>query len=118
MIVDVSRTKVRKFKVRKRKRKFNRDFPGHVIRVSDDVWRMLRAEREEPSESIDSVLRRLFGMPDRRGCPQPLLEVWLEQYSGQTFADEADAKGAAAIQAARRKRRNISQHPIKLREIA
>lgn len=88
---------------------------GKLIRISDDVFNLLQKKRQ--GKSWDSLMRRMLGLPDRAGITQPLVVGWLDQDTGQLYLDEAEARGAAVVAAAKRGTKKIKQ-PIKMREEA
>lgn len=90
---------------------------GHLIRISDHVWNTLQKKRTNNTyESWDSLLRRMLGLPNRKGELQPLIEGWLEVISGQFYLKENEARGAAVWESAKRKTKQVPK-PIKLREV-
>lgn len=102
----------------KRKRRYS----GKAIRLSNDLLAWMDARRRG-HRSYDAFLRRYFGMPDWRGTPQPLIEGVLETTSGQFFLRtgtwaqaEAVARGAAVVEAARRRTRKVNK-PLRMREL-
>lgn len=100
-------------KVLKTRRK--RASKGSPIRISDEVRAFLEKKRQGRS-SFDSLFRRMFGLPNRKGEPQPLLEGWLEVNTGRFYFEEADARGASVIAAAKAKTKKVKQ-PIRMREV-
>lgn len=86
-----------------------------VVRVSETV--LDEANRlKKGKETLDSILRRVLGLPTRKGIPQHLLELWLVPSSGFVHTDKAKAKGEAVKQAVKKGR----LHPeklIRLREV-
>lgn len=95
-------------------RKRKKASKGRIIRVSDRVYSHLNKNRAK--RSFDELFRKMFGLPDREGTPQPLVEGWIEITTGQFFLDEADARGASVVAAARAKTKNVNK-PIKVREL-
>lgn len=107
-------------KLRNRKRKFPK---GYAIRVSDLVYETLNKERRK--RSWDTFLRCLFGLPDRAGNSQPLVEGMLETMTGKfllRLPDETwrklreDAYEIAILAAAKRNVKMVSK-PLRMREI-
>ncbi len=89
---------------------------GRVIRVSDDVWNYLQPRRRKDGrESHDCLLRRIFGIDQRSGDPNPLLIGWVAE--GRFFFEEADARGVCVTAAVKRGTRKVPA-PVKMREIA
>lgn len=108
----------RKLKTRKR-----RVSSGRAVRISNAVINYLE-KRRQGLRSYDALLRRMFGLEDWRGNPQPLVEGCLEVTTGKFFLKttnwddvEAQANGAAVIAAVARKTKKVNK-PIRLREIA
>lgn len=91
---------------------------GRLIRVSDEVFNLLHKKRARFSKrmSWDCLLRRMFGLPTRKGDPQPLVEGWLEVNTGQFYLDEAEARGASVVAAARAKTKKCKQ-PLRMKEV-
>lgn len=90
---------------------------GKPIRVSDLVYNTLQKKRANNSkESWDCLFRRMLGLPDRRGNEQPLVEGWLEITTGQMYIHQADARGAAVMEAAKAKTKKVNK-PIRMREV-
>lgn len=108
-----------------RKRKFSK---GQLLRVSDAVYAALNIKRvghtQRTGRSLDATLRRMLGLPDRNGRPQPLIEGMLETTTGLFIlklgatwgeVEETTYKLAHAV-AQKRKMRAISP-PVRMREI-
>ena len=87
---------------------------GRILRVSDAVWAHLEPKRKD-GESFDSLMRRIFGLPDRDGFENPLLKGWIEVTTGQFFITREDAYGAAVVAAAKAKSRRVNK-PVRVRE--
>lgn len=100
-------------KVLKTRRK--RASKGSPIRISDEVRGILEKKRQGRI-SFDELLRRMLGLPDRKGERRAILEGWLEVNSGHFYFDEAEARGASVIAAAKAKTRKVKQ-PIRMREV-
>lgn len=107
---------MKKIKVLPNRRKFASK--GRPVRLSDDIYNLLDKKRSRFTKrlSFDCLLRRVFGLPNRRGEPQPLVEGWLEVNSGKFYLDEADARGAAVIEAARARTKKVKR-PLRMREV-
>lgn len=86
-----------------------------VIKVSGEVYQFLIRKRDKAG-SWDAFFRRAYGLPDRKGAEQPLVEGFLEINSGKFFLDEDEANGAAVMSAAKRKTKRVDK-PIRLREV-
>lgn len=97
--------------LRNRRRKASK---GKLIRVSDEIYALLNRNRSRAS--WDCLLRRIFGLPNRKGEPQPLLIGWLEVNTGQFYLEEAEARGASVMVSAKAKTKKFRQ-PIKMREV-
>lgn len=87
---------------------------GKTLRVSDAVFAHLNKRRN--GRSWDKMLRSAFGLRDRRGNAQPLIEGWIEVNTGTFYLKKNEAYGAAVMEAARAGLKVIKQ-PIKLREV-
>lgn len=101
-------------------RKRRKASKGQLIRVSDAVAHTLSktyARDNNRNLSWDVVLRRLLGLPDRKGMPQGLVEGYLEVNTGKFYFDAAEARGAAVVAAAKAKTKRLKQ-PIFMREVA
>jgi hypothetical protein len=110
---------VRKLKGRKRKKASN----GRAVRLSDELLNYIHP-RIKGLRSYDAYFRKVFGLDDWRGNPQPLVEGCLEVTTGQFFIKtgtwpevEAVANGAAVIEAVKRKTKKVNK-PLRLREIS
>ena len=90
---------------------------GPVIRVSHDVERFLTRHRRK-KESFDAILRRYFGLPDKRGNPQDLRTYFVIPNDDKpiVFTEEPDARGFA-IQLAIRQNRKKTERAIEVREV-
>lgn len=96
---------------------------GRAIRVSDAVYDTLDGQRKK--RSWDWLLRRMLGLDDRAGNPQPLIEGMVEVLTGRfflltpekTWEDvETDAYELAIITAAKQKLKRVPR-PLKMREL-
>lgn len=78
---------------------------GKVVRISKEVEQHLRRKRKK-KESFDSVLRRMFGLNDLKGIPQPLHTYWVLANEGQPMifmlGEKDVARGMAMRLAVRR----------------
>ena len=84
---------------------------GKPIRISDDVTNFLNRKRRK-NESYDSLLRRVFGLPDKSGNAQELKVYWVIDNSGdpQAYVEESIARGDAvrlAIRAGKKKTERV-----------
>ncbi len=107
---------------RKLKQKRKRRSSGRAIRISNAVVAYLE-KRRLGIRSYDALLRRLFGLDDWRGNPQPLAEGVLEVTTGRFYLRtgswdmvEAEANGAAVVAAVKLKTKKVNK-PIRMREI-
>jgi hypothetical protein len=105
-----------------RRRKKPDPDPGKLIRVSKLVYEKMNKNCE--AQSWDCHLRRMLGLPTRKGKEQPLIQGILELHSGLLFL-RTDANTWAEIEAIARTcaRRNAELNktsikwPIRMREI-
>ena len=96
---------------------------GRLIRVSHHVYDALNIGRDELS--WDDWLRWLFGLPDKKGVRQPMVEGLLEATSGQFFLRMPDTSWEdlnglvkkVAAQIALNKNMPRPEKPIRMREI-
>jgi len=92
MVSDEERTKQTKAKRKS----------GKVVKLSQAVAAFLR-RRGAKDESYDAILRRQFGIPDRKGTAQPLAIYYVVPGSPPLISDDlADARGKAIVQATRK----------------
>lgn len=96
---------------------------GKSIRVSTALFKIIDKSRR--GKSWDSFFRILFGIPDRAGNEQPLIEGMLETMTGRFFLKlpdkpwdklEEDAYEIAIMTAAKRGAKRVSR-PLKMREL-
>jgi len=87
---------------------------GKVIRVSELTYGLL-AKKRQSKMSWDALLRRQFGLPDKRGNPQPLGEWYVLPEAMQVFDSLPKAKGAAVLNAVKSKS-GRAERPLKVRE--
>jgi len=107
---------------RKLKNRRRRAPKGKAIRVSNLVYDTLNGQRNR--RSWDAYMRRMLGLPDRKGNPQPVAEGMLELHSGVFLLKLPDAKWReveeVAIKMAERvalKKKVRLELPVKMREI-
>lgn len=101
-----------------KKRKKSRGKPaskGKNIRISDAVFGTLDSSRLK-GESWDNLLRKILGLPNRRGEHPALVEGWLELNTGRLYLSRSEARGQAVVEAAKQGKKQISQ-PIFMREV-
>lgn len=89
--------------------------PGHVLRVSPTVWRHLLL-RKRKKESVDGMMRRLLGLPSRKGKVQNLRVFWALPKLGVITETEEDARGLAVVVKVQKKLSEI-EDPICVREL-
>jgi len=74
---------------------------GKPVRLSSEVLKYIkRYERlsgQRTREGYDSILRRLFGLPTRKGEKQKKETFWLPLGGKRVFRDKADAAGEAVL---------------------
>lgn len=89
---------------------------GRVIRVSDAVYAALVRKKQPSRMSWDSLLRKMLGMPDRRGREQKLYEGYFVPGLGKVFEELPKARGEAVKYAVLRGSKKPPK-PIPVREI-
>lgn len=107
---------------RKLKNRRRRAPKGHAIRVSNLVFETLDQSRR--GRSWDNLFRRVFGLPDRAGRQQLLVEGMLEVHSGvlllklpqTTWSEVEDAAYKLADRVASKKKVGMMP-PLRMREI-
>jgi len=96
---------------------------GKVVRLSNLVYDTLNKQRQ--GKSWDCFLRKIFGLKDRGGNSQVLIEGILETVTGKFFLLEPDmtwdeleekAYEIAFLETAKRKMKRVSK-PLKMREL-
>lgn len=109
----------RKLPSRRKRRKYK----GRTLRVSCFLYDEL--DRLRRGKSWDALLRKVFGLPDRTGNEQPLVEGMLETMTGTFLLRidgkdwsqlEEDAYELAIITAAKRAVKRVSK-PLRMREL-
>lgn len=114
----------RRLKNRKRK-----PDAGKVIRISTPVWTKLQDIRLNRRRiSWDNFFRKMFGLPDRSGNAQPLIEGYLEVTSGKFFLVTPLIKHQATLKEAEKSAYELAiklapgphsvRKPIRMREYA
>ena len=104
-----------------RGRKRKKASKGEAVRLSDAVIAYLNRQNNNRGLSYDALMRKLFGLPDRKGASQRLIEGYLIPASGAFHLrtkdyTEADANGDAIIAAAKKKSKKVHA-PILMREV-
>lgn len=80
----------------------SKKMPGKAVKLSQAVVTYLRKKGEE-TESYDSILRREFGLPSRKGEDQSLCVYYLVPGGKPELSESlAEARGAAILLAARK----------------
>lgn len=107
---------------RKLKNRRRRAPKGRLIRVSNIVYETLDGQRR--SKSWDALMRRMLGLPDRAGNPQPLAEGMLELHSGVFLLKLPDATWREVSEVANKMAERIAakkkvrlEVPVRMREI-
>lgn len=77
---------------------------SRVVRLSREVYGYVHRKARR-GEAADATLRRLFGLPDRKGEPQVLRTYYVVPNEGRPLISdrEADARGQAILMAARKR---------------
>lgn len=94
-----------------------------VMRVSGPVLARLRRLKRD-KESLDGLLRRLLGMPTRKGEPQPLKRFYLLPNDDEivpwiAMEDEEQVRGIQVLKKTRAKLSGLTykpSRPIEVRE--
>ena len=75
---------------------------GKVVKLSQFLVSYLK-RRGAKGESLDSILRRQFGLPDRKGTAQPLALYYVVPGQPPQVSDDlADARGKAIVAATKK----------------
>lgn len=95
---------------------------GYAIRVSNLVFDTLNVRRRR--KSWDYFFRRSFGLPDRAGKAQPLIEGMLEVITGMFVLklsnatwDEVEQTTYKLADFAAKRRKIKAETPIRMREL-
>lgn len=89
---------------------------GKVVKLSQYVVGLLK-RKGSAGESLDSIIRRHFGWPDRKGTAQPLaLYYVIPGPPALISADLAEARGKAIVTATRKGLKK-AQSVITVREV-
>lgn len=120
-----SKSKKKRSKSTKKKAKSEKSKPdrGRIIRLSGKVIALLGDKRKAKGtgrgiESIDSVLRRVFGLSSRSGKSQSVLYYWvLTCPELSIFTNRAIARGESCLRAVRAGRTKNTEKPIKVRQV-
>lgn len=96
-----------------REKKYRRK--GRIIRVSQEVYAYLE-RKKQGTISWDSLFRKIFGLPNRKGLKQPLTEFYFVPSTGRAFQKLSEARGAAIVDAVRKGSRKPDK-PIRMREV-
>lgn len=98
-----------------RKAKPNRD-KGKPIRLSNKVLETLD-KKKKGRESYDAILRRVLGLPTRKGLEQSLRTFWLLPSKLIVRSSRAEAKGEAVLQSVQQGKKKVMEAPIKVVEM-
>lgn len=109
--------------VRKLPNRRKRATKGRVIRISDQVYKVLDEQRKR--KSWDSFIRKLLGLEDRQGNSQRLIEGMVETVTGKFILKddhitweklEEKAYEIGILAAAKMKLKRIDK-PLRMREL-
>lgn len=87
---------------------------GKPVRLSWEVLKYVK-RYAGAKESFDSVLRRLLGLPTKKGEKQELRVFWTVPGQKKLYEDRADAAGESILLAHKSGKRKAKK-PIKLKE--
>lgn len=99
----MAKTKAKKKKKKRplKRRKRSTQDKGKPVRLSSQVLQFIkkyeRLNEDKTKESYDSILRRLFGLPTKKGEKQEKETFWLPLGGKKVFRDRADAAGEAVL---------------------
>jgi len=88
---------------------------GKPVRLSYLVLETLDKKRRG-KEGFDAVLRRLLGLPNRRGTAQILRSFWLLPQKLIVRKSRAEAKGEAVLASVRSGKKKVMEAPIRVTE--
>lgn len=86
--------------------------PGKIVRIDPALERLVEAKRRG-RESVSATLRRLVGLPSRKGGIDVKVFYVLPSHA---HASIEEARGAAVLEKIRQKKTK-AESPIELREI-
>jgi hypothetical protein len=87
------------------------DKPGKVIRVDPITWSFLK-ERKGRRETISALVRRLIGLPSKKGIVDTTAKFALPS---ELFDSIEEARGAAIMKAVRAKKK--PEEPVVVRTV-
>lgn len=90
--------------------------PGKVIRVDPLIWKHLNQHRKQ-HETVSSALRRLMGLPPRKGEFSPIQTFYILPESRVVALTIEEARGLAVIHAVRKGKKKTTEKPIEVRQI-
>ncbi len=86
--------------------------PGKVIRVDPLTWKYV-TERRRKGETLSALMRRLIGLPSKKGIVEARTNFVLPS---DLFDSAAAARGASVIRAVRLKKKKIEE-PVAVRAV-
>lgn len=89
--------------------------PGRVHRLDPMVDRFV-AEKKRPGESTSALLRRLFGLPERKTGKVQTRHFYLLPESRVAFETIEEARGEAILRAVKTGKKKPTEKPILVRE--
>lgn len=90
--------------------------PGHVLRVDAATWRFIEKKRRG-SEPFASLMRRLIGLPNRKGEP-PAADYYVLPGAHMALETIEEARGAAILLAVKGKKgKALIERPVAVRVI-
>jgi hypothetical protein len=91
--------------------------PGKVLRVDPLIWKFL-SDRRKPKETNSALVRRLMGLPPRKGDATEAKTWFILPESKVACHTIEEARGAAIVIAVRTGKKKPSERPVEVREIA
>lgn len=86
--------------------------PGKVLRIDALTWKYI-TELKRPKESFSGLIRRLIGLPSRKGITEVSAKFVLPSDLHRSIEE---ARGAAVLRAVRAKRKE-TEEPIAVRSV-
>jgi len=90
--------------------------PGKVVRVSPKVWEYLKTKRK-PKETIDSLIRRLIGFPNKKGEPNSVNTYFILPETKIVCDSVEEARGKAILFAIKNGKKKPTEKPVRVREV-
>lgn len=89
-----------------------------VVKVSAEVYSYIK-NGYRGKLSVDAALRRICGLPSRKGKSQKLRQIWvLRRYRLAAFSKLREAKGQAVVEFVQHGGKfNAPERPMKVREV-